>query len=263
VDVLTPPTVVTFRQRWRRVMLATVLFILPLSLLEAEVSPLADLSFGQHFLLVGGLLAVWCLVFFTSWRCPDCGRLPSQHWRPLYCGHCGAPLLQSGSGPAVRLETWRTTEDQWYRDQHKMWAGQYCLALIVVVITVFVFGIVYGIGGEAGDGSASGRKAGLVFAALLALMGPLLIRGMHRQLEAAGVPPDRVERGVAGFVAIAAVVMILCGFGGLLYAIPGLALDSLAGVSPLAIGCAAYTLAGVLLLGWSLLRWRSSGCVDI
>lgn len=148
----------------------------------------------------------------------------------------------------------------WEQQKAMAWVGRYAAALIGVVIGVFIFGIILGVGGQ-----GTGRWAGLGFAAGLLVLGRVLVRWIRESLEVAGVPPERVERGVGGMLAVVAVMMIFLGIGGLMYVVSPfdprhtgweLRLAPILHAEALAVAYAAYILAGVLLLARNWPIWR-------
>lgn len=270
MDPLTPPTIVRFRRRWYRVLLMTVLMIIPFGAVKTD-SPLFGIPPGQWLVLALGMLAVWAVVVWSSWRCPACGRMPGDHWRPQYCEHCGVPLLYArgrssqGMPRLASQEEWRREESEWYRQVELAWAGRRSVGLIVVAIGVFFFGIIAGIGGE----TRREGLAGLGFAGLLALFGWLLVRWIRQGFEAAGLPPERVELGVRGMLAVAGMVMIFLGIGGLLYVVSPfdptpinweLRLEPLTHAKAMAFACGAYILGGMFLVARGLQALRGNRC---
>jgi hypothetical protein len=241
--------------------------VLPFGVVKVE-APLFGISPGQWIVVSLGLLAVWAVVVWSSWRCPACGRRPGGHWRPQYCQHCDAPLLypRSRAGELPHLasrEEWQREEAEWYRQGEIAWAARRMVGLIVIVIAVFIFGIILGVGAQPGE---KGQGAALGFAGILAVLGWVLARWIRQGFGAAGIPPERVERGMRALLAVVGMVMIFLGLGGLLYIVSPfdptpvrweLRLEPLARMKAMAAACGSYVLGGLFLVARGVRGERS------
>jgi hypothetical protein len=145
-------------------------------------------------------------------------------------------------------------ERRWYRQDELVWAGRSMMVLVLVVIGVFYFGIICGIGGPT---VGKGQVAALGFAGILAVLGWFLVRSIRHDLKAAGLSPDRAERGTRYLLAVLGMVMIFLGTGGLLYVMSlfdptpirwELRLEPLAHGKALTAACVVYILTGIFLV---------------
>lgn len=287
MDPLSSPVVEVFRRRWRRSMLATVLVVVAVAGAKADVPETYGIPLGQELLGAAALFAVWGLVFWTSWRCPACSRFPGHHWRPRYCDSCGTQLLPvksahpgGGSQPLPGTDADRVARTAWQgdmvrreRDYLQVSGVKYGMLLMVLAVCIFMFGIAFGVGGDAnphGDlgrrfGPDASRWAGMALGLLGTFFFPRVVRACRRAFEDSGMPPEGVDRIVSGMLFLAGAVMVFCGVGGLLYAFTPfestplgweLRLAPLDHARELAVASALYAGLGVLLLGRHLPRLR-------
>lgn len=265
-----PPTAVEFTRRWRLLAVLTGLTIVPMMIAEAVGRSLLPSGFDYLLVVVTGLLtAVAYGVFFSrNWRCPACGNVPSRHWHPRFCGHCGAQLLAlpaspPGAPPEDPRETWRREEAQWDKAAI-LWRKSELgfLGALLIVGALFV-GVILPLAG-----TYPGRELRLLVGAAVCLAAGLaVLRGFRVSLEEMGLEPAEIRQRMGGQCLGSGMLLILIAAGGLLWlreaVVPveladllGTRVETVPNALPLALTFTAFGIAGLFLMaaGWRRVR---------
>lgn len=261
-------TVAEFRRRWVRQIVAVVLAFAPFGF-AGKIPSDGVWSFGlpQFVWVLMGLITIPALFWFTkrNWRCPACGEAPGRHWRPLYCDHCGVPLLErrvKGGTALVTREEWLQQIEQRTRWGERLEAGEKAeLGVVLILITTVVFGILAEAGGAYSWAMAEGRMGlgelwgcRLVGVALF-LLGVGMLWRTHHRFQALGMTPAEIRKAEWAWAVGLGLGMMVVGGMGLVWLVDGLnvgpdrqiQLSAQPGAFPMAVAFLVYGLAGVVL----------------
>lgn len=260
--------VAEFRRRWLRQIVAAVLAFAPLGFAGRPTSdPVWVLGLPRFVWVLMGLITLPALYFFTkrNWRCPACGEAPGRHWRPLYCDHCGARLLErrvKGGTGLVTREEWLQQMDQRDRQGERLEEGERAeLGVVLLLGSTVFFGILGEIGGAFSRAMAEGRigLGGLWGCRLLGLslflLGGWLLRRTHRGYLALGMTRAEVRKMEWAWAVGLGLGMMVAGAGGLIWLVDGfdfsqgwhVQLSETRRAFPMAVAFAVYGVAGVVL----------------